>query len=575
MAAIFLVYYYSLYMTLFVLPGFAVILGTSSRMRLSKTKALLIIVCTSGVLGYASFWCFFANKSLGKGMSFMVYGTALILVSRAMYRSTEARRTAKELARPLLFVFITGICYLSLFYLFSGPQKQGAGLADVRFFEQIRPGDNLIPFIFAEKIYGHLPLKPFCCGDWLSSDRPPLQAGIFLLLRPLRFGCAAEVQYQLIGCLLQTLWLCGVWCVLLSLRTVEQRVSQILALMSLSGFLFYNSVYVWPKLLAACFIFFALTIFFEALLSRRAITTRNMIAGTICIALAVLAHPGSVFSLFIFLFVLVTRPWMLNIRQVGLGVCVLCAFLLPWTAYQKYFDPPGNRLLKMHLAGAINIDQRSFGRALADAYSQRSFSQIWQNKYSNLKMLFGNKPFDSYGLTALKIGRKDNLNRGVTEESRIVQREYIWNALGILNIGWISGLIILLRPKHLKSGVPYSGWLATAAAANLIVWCLLLFGPSGTFTTHSSYADILLICVSLSGWIVALPSLVQLIVIGLQVFNLLVVWTWSLPSTFFPKNGSPQISLVILGAMCIAVLVAIFMANLFRRSSCGSSLNTL
>ena len=43
---------------------------------------------------------------------------------------------------------------------------------------------------------------------------------------------------------------------------------------------------------------------------------------------------------------------------------------LPWLLYQKYYEPPGNRLLKMHLAGAPGVDSRGFIQALLVAYHQ-------------------------------------------------------------------------------------------------------------------------------------------------------------------------------------------------------------
>ncbi len=144
------------------------------------------------------------------------------------------------------------------FSLFSNPFDSGADVANLRFFDSARPGDNLIPLFFAEKIYAHQPVSPICCGDWLSSDRPPLQAGIFLLQRPLRLLGSVGLQYQLVGTVLQCLWICGVWTLLRALEAPAQRIRQVLGFLIFSGFLFYNSVYVWPKLLAATLVLFVL-----------------------------------------------------------------------------------------------------------------------------------------------------------------------------------------------------------------------------------------------------------------------------------------------------------------------------
>jgi hypothetical protein len=51
-----------------------------------------------------------------------------------------------------------------------------------------------------------------------------------------------------------------------------------------------------------------------------------------------------------------------------------------------------------------------------------------------------------------------------------------------------------------------------------------MFGPGATVTTHSSYADILLLSVGLLGWILTLPRYAVAVVFLLQAVNLLVVW---------------------------------------------------
>src|SRR6185437_11790146 len=160
----------------------------------------------------------------------------------------------------------------------------------------VRPGDNLIPFIFAERIYDRQPLKPFCCGDWLSSDRPPLQAGIFLLQRPLRFFGNTGLQYQLLGAALQCLWLCGAWAFLKSLGAPSHRITQALGFLIFSGFLFYNSVYVWPKLLSATFILFTFSIAIAVITKGRRITLFETMLAATSFSLAIVAHPGSIFS---------------------------------------------------------------------------------------------------------------------------------------------------------------------------------------------------------------------------------------------------------------------------------------
>ena len=549
---------------LFLLPGFSVATTLASRRTVTPVQATIITVIIGAVLGYLSFWCFLANKRLGKCFTLLLYALAIILVSRVLYLSAEARKLTKQIASPFLFVVLAGVGYLAMLHLFSGAQDREAGFVGIRFFDQVRPGDNLIPEIFADRIYAHQPLRPFCCGDWLSSDRPPLQAGIYLLVRPLRVSGSAALQYQTLTTALQCLWICGVWCVLVTLKTPTSRILQILVLLICSGFLFYNSVYVWPKLLAAGLILFVVSIVLHVIGSGRA-STIDVILGTVSLGMAMLAHPGSVFSLSAFLLIFLARPHLMQVRKVSLAIVLLAALLLPWSAYQKFVDPPGNRLLKMHLAGVIDLDKRSFGQALRDSYTRHSLFQILQFKYRNIQTLFGPMPLDDLGLTAIRTSPSIHLDRAVTEQSRIVQREYIWNAIGWLNLGWIVLLVSFASGRRMFVPlVPYAEWLIAAALINLLVWCLIDFGPGGTFTTHSSYADILLLEIGLFGWILALPAAALLLLFVLQLFNLLAVWAFATPSILLAQGTIFQEPFLVLFLLCACCLSGIFVWSLFR-----------
>ncbi|MBV8833730.1 MAG: hypothetical protein JO108_31415 [Acidobacteriaceae bacterium] len=551
---------------LFLLPGFSICARTAGRLSQTAVQSVITIVLTGAVLGYLSFWAFFAHRAIGRSFTMLVYAAAVILVVEALLRRPAAvKGLVWQVGPPFALVLISGMFYLSCFYLFEGPHDPGASLGDIRFFEAVRPGDNLIPEIFADKIYRHEPLRPFCCGDWLSSDRPPLQSGIFLLLRPLRIAGSAGLQYQVLSTVLQCLWICGVWSLLTALNTPAKRSLQLLVPLIFSGFLFYNSVYVWPKLMAATFILFAICILLQILRSGRA-THVDFALGSISVSLALLAHPGSVFSLFAFLLVVVSRWRTFKTRKIipaaVLGICLL----LPWTAYQHFVDPPGNRLLKMHLAGVFDVDQRSFARALVDSYRQHSISQIARFKFENFKTLFGPKPLDSMGLSAFRFGPGIHLDRAAIERSRVLEREYIWNAVGWLNLGWIVLAVSLVRGRKLpRSAVTGGHWLIIAAIVNLLFWCLLDFGPGETFTTHSSYADLLLLEVGLGGWMLALPAGFVLIILGLQVFSLFAVWVLYPPVQFFSSPVVMNVPFLVAALVSACSLLGIFFRSTYKQ----------
>jgi hypothetical protein len=527
-----IILFYTVNLCLFLLPGFAVMLGIGARRRLGANQAIIVVVTASAAVGYVAFWVYFGSKPAGEIFSYAVVLASAWTLARKLRRMPNLKTLTKSIMRPFAYVLFAGLFYSCLFFVFQNPFTTGTGLGDVRFFKVVRPDDNQIPFIFAERIYEQKPLKPFCCGNWLSSDRPPLQTGIFLFRRPLRFFPNVALHYQLLATALQCLWLCGVWTFLTALRVPEKRIKQAIGFLIFSGFLFYNSVYVWPKLLAATFILFSFSIVFEALTGNRSLTLFDTTLGALCISLAIMAHPGSVFSLPALLLILLVKRKVPTVRQCAWAAIMFGLIAAPWSAYQKYYDPPGTRLLKMHLAGIYNPDSQSVWQAIKGAYRERSLATIVHYKLANLSTLLGPKMIDGYGFTGIEAHHGLRLNSEVTEATRIAQREYIWNAVGILNIGWLVGLALLLK-KRRPTIIPYSGLIVAAAIVNLFVWSIVLLGPGQTFTTHSSYADILLLSIGLLGFIFVLPPIGTAILFAVQLFNFCVIWVWS------PKPPGP------------------------------------
>jgi hypothetical protein len=534
---------YAFQLVLILLPGLAVTAAVANRRTLHFVYAVILSVTVSASLGYAAFWIYLGSKLLGRIFSFAVIAISAGALARAL-KNPQIRILMKNVAAPFGYVLTVGVCYSCLFFLFSKPSTSRVDLANVRFFEDVRPGDNLIPFIFAERIYDRQPVRPFCCGDWLSSDRPPLQAGIFLLQRPVRIFGNTGLQYQLSATALQCLWLCGVWALLKAVRAPPHRMRQVLGFLVFSGFLFYNSVYTWPKLLSATFMLFAFSIVIPVATEGRGITTFETALASASISLAILAHPGSVFSLPALLLVLVRKRSWLTLQRCVLGGVIIAAFVLPWIAYQKFYDPPGNRLLKMHLAGVSGIDSRSVAQSIWDAYRTRSLAGILQYKWTNISTLLGPEPAAGFGLGG---------------NSRLAQREYIWNSIGVVNVGWLVALALFLGRKNLRA-MPYAGRIILAALVDFLVWSLLIFGPRGTITTHGSGADILLLSIGLLGFVLTLPSLVILLLLALQLFNFFAVWVFFRPAavpTVISGATAPllQIPLLVAGLACTTVLL--------------------
>ena len=555
LSALHILFAFTLNLGLLLLPGFPLAAWLGARRKAAPVYLVIAVITTTAALGYVSFWIFFASRLAGKIFTFSIYGLALLSTIHSFLQRGRGRQVVRQIAAPFLFVLLAGILDVSLFYLFGDPHHYEAGLANARFFEEDQPGDNIIPLLFAGRIYAHEPVRPFCCGDWLSSDRPPLQAGLFLLERPLRI-VSIGYHYQLLATALQCFWVCGVWCLLTVLGAPDSRIRQVLVLLICSGFFFYNSVYTWPKLLAAAFLLFLAGILLDVIRLNCPATRFQIILAATCLGLALMAHPGGIFSLPALGLVLLRYRRLFSASDAGLALLIVLAFVLPWSAYQKLVDPPGNRLLKMHLAGEPAVDSRSTWQAITDAYRRHGWRELMQFKLSNVKELFGDKPLDAFGLNSFRFHQGVYLQRGTIVNSRVAQREWIWNDLGFLNVGWIAAIWLLLqRRKKSPSPVPYSGWLLAAAIFNLMVWSAVMFGPSATLARHSSYADLILLSIGLCGYLLRLPPVVVFAVFILEIWNLLVVWAWFPPVRGFSQGVSVEIPFFVSGNIVLGVFV--------------------
>jgi hypothetical protein len=106
--------------------------------------------------------------------------------------------------------------------------------------------------------------------------------------------------------------------------------------------------------------------------------------------LSMLAHGAAIFALlgFALLFWWRRKEWPM--RDVVLSVIAAALIYLPWTAYQNYFDPPGDRLVKWHLAGVtVRDESRPPFKTIIEEYKKAGLHSVAENKWHNLRMLLG------------------------------------------------------------------------------------------------------------------------------------------------------------------------------------------
>lgn len=469
--------------------------------------AALVFLC-----GYAVFWIYFLNPMAGylasAGFSLIALYGLIRLVA------TSVQPFDRDMITPLVLAGLLGVFFTTLFTLSEVPMSI-AELAQYRLTAGL-PVDNSIPGLFADRLYaGHSPRM--IIGDWLSSDRPPLQTGWILLSRPMAdwFFIDRESSTYVAGIVAQLAWVIATWWMVRWLGLSCATASLLCTVFAATGFFAQNTLFVWPKLLAAALSLGAGMLFLTDGEASPARSVRWLWAATFA-ATATLAHGGAWFShLGLFPFFLASKPW--HTPKTTLTACAIAAgILFPWIAYQKFYEPPGDRLLKWHLAGQTKPDNRTLSKALVDAYRDTSIAEVAGNRWRNVAMQFqGN-------YRALV----DPRTAGMLER-RADEFSHSFRAVGWWNLGWLLCPIAFVCSAWNRRGTSFLyRWrqLALWSASTLAVWIGLMFMPNTATIHHGSYALQVMLFVLPAVMLAKWSTGLLIGVVGLSVAGFVATW---------------------------------------------------
>jgi hypothetical protein len=556
---------------LVILPCFAACAFVVRKGVHDVVLAGLVALVALGISGYAGFWIWFVSPQLGRVFSLSLpVGAALFLIWTFPRLDAAGRSVVKALLCPMCLVGAAALLVLSTGFMFGGIDAPSR-TAQIR-FSHVLPDDNDMPFLFAEGLRNGKVPKPLLI-DWRTSDRPPLQTGI-VLIEGVYMQHPRRLQYTITSVILQSLWIFGLWLFLAASDLDPRPIALALMVGLFSGFVFLNSFFVWPKLLAGAYMlgFSAILLANRFAAALRDTTFVPALAGALA-ALGLLAHGGSVFAIFgLVLTILVIRK-RIELKILAIVALACICLYLPWIAYQRFYDPPGDRLLKYHLAGAQKLDDRSFVRALLDSYESLSFRQFLHNKASNATAVVDHQAEYWHGVVQLlrQSAKSDpNSTALVFQTSRALRGLcffFFVPSLGFLVLGpasLILGIHNRYRSREWKTAAMM--WLYVAFTAG--IWCLIMFTPGMTVLHTSTYAIVLL---SVAGSVVALWAVspwLAVIVGSLQIEINFLLYISFMPSPFLigsPDQGSLRLANVGLALLSLTCTFFI-LRNIARRA---------
>jgi hypothetical protein len=481
---------------LVVTPGVALVSVLARYRGLGPATALGALYAGAGTAAMAGFWAWFARPALG-----VLFDLALLAASIALIVIFGRRGDLSKLGLPLPLALA-----LAVSVLYTGIAFLRGGLPSVSWItvahEYWGEVDSDLPALLARKLAAHAPLSGPLWSTWLSSDRPPLQTGFVMLQWPMWGAAARGACYQFLGTVLQSAWLPALW-VLFRVRGVPAgRTCAAVLAAAATGVMFFNTVYVWPKMLAGALALAALAI----LLSRDP-GDRWRGAGGLTVVLAVLsmlAHGGTAFALLAFVPFLI--PLRRKVTAAGLAGCAAAAaaLYLPWVIYQRFVAPPGDRVVKWILAGVIAVDRRGAAQTIVDQYRSLSPAQLLGNKWDNVMTLVAN-PMVWHRQVA-----DAGWAGGFFGYARIAGINDLVPAAGPLLLGAVA-LVLPSARRRLTATGPLAAFTVLAVAA----WVLLLWGGQsavGQVTTQvhtGPYAAVVLFVGLCALAVTALPPVLS------------------------------------------------------------------
>jgi hypothetical protein len=528
--------------TLLVL-GLAGAALTADRWRATPYLAPAYGLLAIGGAGTGTFFAFLWSPAVG-----LLVARAIVVAAALALAWHGWHRRARPSVRPELVAAAVLLCgaiaiTVGLFAL-RHTDLGWFQLARLRFSHPL-PSDNEIPSYVATRLLEGGDPRTAAGGDWHSSDRPPLQTGLLLLVQGAAGwlgGTGGGLSFAA-GLAAQVLWLPAAHGLLRALGVPPRATVVALLFTALSGTVLVNTVFTWPKLLSTAFALCALTVLLS--LNRVPRVATALSAAGLLLAWAALSHGAAVFAVPVLAYAALRSRRLLTVRRLVLAAALSAAAYLPWLAYQRWYDPPGDRLLKWHLAGVIRITPVPFTDTLLRAYTHPPVSELLRNKLANLALPFSDPPW---------AGIVDALS-GDPADRRMSEFFVLSGALGLGAVPLLVLLAAVLLRRHGR-GEHLTGpflRLIGAVAAGLLVWALLMYGPGTTYLHQGSHLPVILLLALPTAWTAVRWPVTTAVLVVLQAALLLVTYG---PDLISQGRLSPlAVAMVAVGAILGAAAV--------------------
>lgn len=345
--------------------------------------------------------------------------------------------------------------------------------------------DNQIPIMVAQVMAKGSPIAEVDFAPWKVSDRTPLLACLLFpaaaILRHFSLQSYAGTEsmvLQMCSFGIQNSWILPAWVLLRRLRLREKDCVVALLLLAATPFIFFNTVYVWPKLLAATFCLVQHILLSDKIRDQDRLSHRlfPIALSGFAAGLAVMAHGSAAIAVLAIYIAAVFRQWRARWLHVALSGAAALVIVLPWSVWSKVAAPTTNPLPRFLLTGDFGFSKPTPSGVLESTlhmYQGMPFATWLGTKLTAAKTLLG---LDlSFARSALAAFEDPFLG---FESVRAYQFFFLAPSLGLLLIPLFWLLRIRRRGQgQLLPNRPVVRGLALAATLTLLLQFSVMMAP--------------------------------------------------------------------------------------------------
>ena len=472
------VFFSSCYLFLLFFPAFY-LFGRYTRRSMVNSWLPAFVLSALAALGLFYVCCL--SPTLARAFARLWLITALALTIFTLWRHWGKEwRAAHSCLVIAIFLTVFQSCFVFSFAMVSPSYS-----ANYLFYPASWTTDNQIPIDVAQIMAEGSPLGEVAFGPWKISDRSPLLSCLLFpaatILRQFPHHIDASTQRMILQmCSFGILnsWVLPVWVALRRVRLREKERVVALLLLAATPFIFFNTVYIWPKLLAATFCLIQHLLLSTGIRERDRFSNQlfPIAVSGIAAGLAVMTHGSAALAVPAIYAAALFRRTRGRWLQLTLSGAVALLTVVPWLVWTKLAAPTTNPLPRFLLTADFGFSQPGSRGVLESAlqmYQTMPFSTWLQAKLVAAKTLLGL----DLSIARMTLAPFKDPFQGV-ESIRAFQFFFLAPSLGLLLIPLFS----FLWKRHNNQALPFPKRLvvrdlALAATLTLLLHFTIMMAP--------------------------------------------------------------------------------------------------